>query len=305
MTMKQMHLYCPSSQDLIEMVAEKRGWKWNGKMLQEDSMSQSKRFPIFSVADGVTLVVKPGQQYPCPSGAGALAGIVCESLIHNAEEEYPRFSRNSIQKVFRLANKEAEEYNKKHGRNKKTINYFDLDYFCATVAVAVIREQKLFYGVIGDSRVMVKDQDGKVKLKSFDQVAPIEKAVATMVKNSQPQEKKALQHKNFRNKVASDGKLLGYGVVDGEKEALQYVESGVIDIEKGDQIFVYTDGFEPYFELAEFNDLFRSWPTKKKILNFITKFRKDNMPTHSNQDELYKFLYKYTAEGSMTVLSIL
>ena len=302
--MGKINLYCPSSQKLIKAVAEKRDWKWNGKMLQEDSMVQSNKSPIFAVADGVTLIVKPGNRYPCPSGAGRIAKIICSSLINNSEKEYHEFNLKGIQRSFYSANKEAGKYNQKRGRTKKTINYLDRDYFCATAALMVIKEKKLFYGVIGDSRVMVWDQSGQMKFKSVDQVAPIEKAVAAMVKNPQPQEKKVAQHKYFRNKVASNGALSGYGVINGEKEALQYVESGVIDTEKGDRVFIYTDGFEPYFELAEFNDLFRKWPTKKEILDFVKKFRKENMPSNAKPDDLYKFLYKYTAEGSMTIISV-
>lgn len=85
--MKIAKIYISPSTRLKEMIAEKRGWQMTKefKRLREDYFIQSKKFPIFAVADGVTLVVKPGRLYPNPSGAGEVAKILCKSAVKNSE----------------------------------------------------------------------------------------------------------------------------------------------------------------------------------------------------------------------------
>jgi len=299
--MKIIKIYQPPSARLKHMVAEKRGWRTTKgfERLREDSFSQSKKFPIFAVADGVTLVVEPCDLYPCPSGAGEVARIFCKSAIKHSEKTYANFQTKNILDIFSGANIEVESYNCRFNRTKKAINYFDIDYFCATAAFALASNSELFWGAIGDSRVTLKDKNGKTKFTSHDRVAPIEKLTAMKIKNPKPQEKKYFQQKNFRNKIGENGKLMGYGVISGEKEALPYVECGKVKIQKGDQLFIYTDGFTPYFKLRNFRELFLKWPAnlEKKISDFVQVYTEDNLPL--KPEKQYQFLYKYASEKSL------
>ena len=299
--MKITKIYKPPSARLKKLVAEKRGWRMTSafKRLREDYSLQSKKFPIFSVADGVTLAIKPGKTYPVPSGAGEVAKIFCRSAINDSERTYADFQAKNILDIFTQSNTEARNYNSKRGRTEKTINYFDIDYFCATAAFALVRKSELFWGAIGDARVVLKDRNGKIRFSSHDRVAPIEKLTARKIKHPKPQEKKYFQQKYFRNKIGAKGELVGYGVINGEEEALCYVEYGKAKIQKGDQLFIFSDGFAPYFRLPNFRKLFLEWPSglEKKISDFTQAHVSGRLPR--NAEKQYRFLYKYASERSL------
>jgi len=83
-------MYKLPSFQLKKMVAEKRGWNLekskNFAQLREDYLLKSKKFAIFAVADGVTLVIKPGKPYPVPSGAGEVAKYFAEVLSNKLKK---------------------------------------------------------------------------------------------------------------------------------------------------------------------------------------------------------------------------
>lgn len=299
--MKIAKIYIAPSIRLKEMVAKKRGWRMTSylRKLHEDFFLQSQKYLIFAVADGVTLVVNPGHSYPNPSGAGEVAKIFCRNSIRQAEKVYNNFQNNNIHDIFAKANSEAEKYNSRHGHMRKTINYFDKDYFCATAAFALVRRSELFWGAIGDSRVMLADKRGKVKFISRNRVEPIEKLTARKIKNPKPQEKKYFQQKYYRNKLGPKGELIGYGVINGEETAMKYLESGKEKIQKGDRIFIFTDGFTPYLQLPEFKKIFRKWPAdlEKKIAFFVKEYIEKNSP--QDLEKQYRFLYTYASEKSL------
>jgi serine/threonine protein phosphatase PrpC len=299
--MKIAKIYISPSIRLKGMVAERRGWRITNdfRRLREDYFLQSSEFPIFAVADGVTLAIKPGKAYPVPSGAGEVAKIFCKGAIKHSENLYADFKIENILDIFAKANTEARNYNRKHGRTRKTINYFDIDYFCATAALAVVKNDELFYGTIGDSRITLKDKNGKTKFSTRDRVAPIERLAARKIKHPKPQEKKYFQQKYFRNKIGAKGELVGYGVINGEEEALRYVEYGKAKIQKGDQLFILSDGFTPYFRLPNFRKLFLKWSSglEKKISDFTQAHVLDRLP--HNAEKQYRFLYKYASERSL------
>jgi len=299
--MKITKIYQPPSIRLKKMVAKKRGWQMTSdfRRLREDRFLQSRKFPIFAVADGVLMVVKPGEKYPVPSGAGEVAKIFCNSAVEQAEKIFEGFQNEDIRDVFAKANSKIERYNSRCGRTKKTINFFDFDYFCATAAFALIKNSELYWGSVGDSRVALADKNGKIKFASRDQVEPIEKLAARKISHPKPQEKKYFQQKYYRNKLGPKGELIGYGVIDGEKEALRYVEYGKAKIQKGEQLFIYTNGFTPYFKLPEFKKLFLKWPAdiEERVSNFAREYVAKSLPRDPNDQ--YRFLYKYESEKSL------
>jgi hypothetical protein len=66
--------------------------------------------------------------------------------------------------------------------------------------------------------------------------------------------------KEERDKLNAEGKRVGYGVVTGEPEALEYLSSGTLTLKAGEFLSVLTDGFEHYMDLPEFLALFLEWP---------------------------------------------
>ena len=70
---------------------------------QEDYFIISKKYPIFVVADGVTLNFDKVSDYPKISGAGEVAKIFCETVILAAEEKYEDFKEENFKEIFKLS----------------------------------------------------------------------------------------------------------------------------------------------------------------------------------------------------------
>ena len=87
----------PPSKKFVRLTLEKMGWgpedfkKFSHhKHSGEDFLSISKKYPIFAVGDGVTLIqyLLEKKEYPNPSPAGEVAKIFCDSVIREAECRY-------------------------------------------------------------------------------------------------------------------------------------------------------------------------------------------------------------------------
>jgi hypothetical protein len=240
---------------------------------QEDCLLPSEKYPIFAVADGVTLEFGNDGFYPIPSGASEVAHIFCEKVIEEAERRFGNFSKKDIKVIFDKSNKAVGDYNLKNGRTKKTINFWDFDLFAATAAFAVIKNDKVFWASICDSFVACFDKSGKLKFKSPACWALIKKKQPRSKKAMSEQEKRIMVRKVYRNGIDEEGNLIGYGVVTGEKVAAKYLNSGVIELKQGAIITLFTDGFEEYLKLPEFINLFKKWPAdlEGKVKKFTAK----------------------------------
>src|SRR4051812_36517612 len=67
---------------------------------QEDYLLQSGKYPIFVVADGVTLKRDKEGRYPNPSGSAELAKIFCQAIIREAERMYETFTEGDLKALF-------------------------------------------------------------------------------------------------------------------------------------------------------------------------------------------------------------
>lgn len=240
---------------------------------QEDYFLISEKCPIFVVADGVSLKLDEGVEYPKNSGAGEVAKIFCNIVINEAEKRYDNFSEKDLKEIFNIGNDKISEYNKLQGRTKDTINYWDFDLFSTTTSFVLIKEKKAYWWSLCDSGVLVSRGDKNI-FQSKNGWADFPQ---DWIENKFDKEKIIDRHKNYRN-VVSGGELVGYGVVDGEENAKAYLNYGVVDLEDNDLIFLYTDGFENYFSINEFIDIFKIWPKniKEQIENIISnKSKKD------------------------------
>jgi hypothetical protein len=229
---------------------------------QEDYLKVSAKLPIFVVADGVTLEFKKDGTYPNPSGAGEAAKIFCETLVGELERRLAHFKETDIQEAFTIANKAVGEYNRSQGHTKDTSNFWDEDLFAATTAFAVCKDRRVYWASLCDSFVLYFNSDGKQIGKSAV-CWPNERQKKFLPHdwNMRPEEdRKKTIRKVYRNGLNPDGERIGYGVVTGEAAALKYLNVGNVEVQKGDLMFLVSDGFEPYLSLPEFVELFRKWP---------------------------------------------
>lgn len=240
---------------------------------QEDYFLVSEKYPIFIVADGVSLKMDENVEYPTESGAAKVAEIFCNIIINEAEKRYDAFDKKDLKEIFDIGNEKIFEYNKLQRRTKETINYYDFDLFSATTAFLLIKDKKAYWWSLCDSGVLVLRQ-GKMIFQSPNGWMNFPQ---NWIEAKFDREKIVARHQKYRNAIKDDN-LIGYGVADGEENAKAYLNYGVMDLESNDLIFLYTDGFENYFSINEFIDIFKIWPKniKEQIENIISnKSKKD------------------------------
>jgi len=241
---------------------------------QEDYFIISKKYPIFVVADGVSLNFDNDSDYPGHSGAGEAAKIFCEVVAAEAEKRYETFKEENLKEIFELGNKAVLEYNISNNRTKNTINYYDFDLFSATTSFLLIKNNKAYWWSLCDAGLLAFRNGSKIfqspdgwtnSPEKWQEIKDEKKRFITM-------------HRDYRNTVNEKGELIGYGVVDGEEMAKLYLNIGTLDINAGDFILLYTDGFENYLNLKEFIELFVKWPEnlENQLENIISEKSKEN-----------------------------
>lgn len=232
----------------------------------EDRLLISDKYPIYAVADGVTLALKDKEYYPDPSPVAEVAEIFCKTAVEESEQIYNDLTSDGILKVFKEANTKLGEYNKKHAHKSP-----DQDLFHTTASLAVVKENRVYWGNVGDSEINLFSRD---KRRLF-QTPRMQKGYT----NHPPEREKMAVHEKMkldralgRNKISQDGYLLGYGVLTGESAALNYVDYGAVAYAKENLLFVITDGFTPYLELPKFINLFLEWPKDiEKVVRGFTQ----------------------------------
>lgn len=252
----------PAAREFIKIALQKYGIDLGKLKLdnlqQEDFLLVSKKYPIFVVADGVTLIqfIIDKKSYPKPSPAGVAARIFCEELLKAAEEKYETFKESDIKDIFDSGNKAVGRYNQECGRTKETADYWWNDFYAATAAFVVLKDNVAYWGSICDSYVAHFNKDSLV-FRSPTCDSRIERD-APKFKGDANNEKEKTKYvwSVKRNGISAKGELIGYGVVTGEEIAKRYLNLGTFKVKKDDFIAVFTDGFEDYMKLSEFRAIF-------------------------------------------------
>jgi hypothetical protein len=232
----------PPSKEAIRVFVEKRNFiNYLPEVYQhpqEDFLIASDMPPVFVVSDGVTLnitkLIENNTKYPNPSPAGDVARIFCEAVVEYTKKKYEKFSERDIVDVFKYANNEVRKYNEGSGKNDISGN--STGYYSATGSFTIIKDNKAYWISICDSFIAYFDREMNLKFMSSGLCKP-------------------------------------YAVINGEEQMVNYLESGIFDLEKGDRMFVFTDGFEYYMKNSNFLGLFKKWgeDLKEHIAEFSEK----------------------------------
>ncbi len=255
----------------------------------EDFLLTDPRLSIFVVADGVTLEFNPDGTYPLPSGAGRAARLFCIHALESARRRYRHFIECDLLAVFRAGNAAVGELNRSRGRVPGALDYWGSDLFATTAAFAILappnigtsdvqrfdnNKHILYWASICDSFVALYDKNGSLKFRSPEcwPNTPERRSFPKDWESQPEEERKKELRRIYRNGLGRKGELIGYGVATGEEAAEHYLNTGSLTLAPGDLVFLYTDGFERYFDLPEFLDLFRRWPrTIKKELGLLSE----------------------------------
>ena len=215
----------------------------------------------FVVADGITRdpdcqidlnernVLESLKYYPNPSGARFAAEKACQEFMAYCSHTSDETVRDSLIKANRAVKILNDE-------NIKYVDYLINDYWGCVAAAAVIKDDKLFWGVIGDCEVVVFSNSGQVKLKSPNSMEAFDRAVEVQSIKfdwAKPQGRKKVRSQ-FRNNPDQiiNGECTSYGAITGESSAEKFIYTGEFQLENGDLVLLYTDGFAPTIFHQEF-----------------------------------------------------
>ncbi len=221
----------------------------------EDAIGISESKEAFAVADGVTRSVQVGKPYPNPSPAGAAASFFCHKVLRKAlwnpkatslpllYEPRVLNSEGDIFSAFREANLAMAELNRQFGLSEN-LDYFENDLAGCVAVLGALSGNTLHYGYIGDCGLLVFDKDlNPVFLSDNNELGVLELFRDGMWFPGK-KEKYVFMRKNFRNRPGE--RFMTYGVLTGEEEALSYVKTGSISIEREDTTVLFSDGILPF-----------------------------------------------------------
>ncbi len=219
----------------------------------EDSLLASKGRGLFSVADGVTRFVPEGKEYPSPSPASAVSDIFC---LHTATLNTTARSEDVIREAFRGVNELIGRLNEAKGITKETTDYLENDFYSCVGVLGMLAGNTLRYGYIGDCGLLVFDKDfNPVFLSSNNELGPLEMFREGMAFTG-AKERMIFVRKNLRNRPHS--RIMTYGALTGEEEALAYVRTGSISLELHDTVILFSDGILPFIFDVQFRAALRN-----------------------------------------------
>ena len=189
----------------------------------EDCVFCDRDKGVFILLDGVSRDNVEGK-YPIPSPAVEAVQLLKESiyrsLLHSGGEPEDR-----LWEAIEAANKEVNQYNQIH----------NFDFAAGAVGIiALISNNWFYYAYIGDcSGRVITGQE--VKVFTTCQTSNISKY------------KQEYTTYEIRNIICNDIKHpCGYGVLNGGEGAMDFIQTGRINIGSVDQIILSSDGMEDY-----------------------------------------------------------
>ncbi len=185
--------------------------------------------------------------YPNPSGAAWAAELFCTTFVQEMK------SNLSIKHAFLDANKAIHKLNQKH---IKGVDYLQNDYFGCVASGGVMRDRVLRWGVIGDCGIIVFSKKGEMRFQTPNSMAAFENAVrqGNITFKWETDEGRRCVRSQYRNRPDQliDGECVSYGALTGEPSAESFIYSGELEIETGDLVLFYSDGFEPIVRHPKF-----------------------------------------------------
>ncbi|WP_226086082.1 protein phosphatase 2C domain-containing protein [Mesobacillus sp. S13] len=217
--------------------------------VNEDDFILDQNNNIYAVIDGAT-------------GLGGLSGKIASSIIKEGlllDEnqgtllEKAEFANRLLGKrTVELTNKESMSHLPKEQRSS-----------CGIAAVKIKMEQsKMEYIHAGDCMLFIQYTDGSVRSLTKDHISPLDSIAITEFERllktnlsdlsdvSIEQAKEILDRERtgildlLRENRAKLNTLGGYGILDGSEDATQFIEYGIISLNRVHQILLLSDGLQ-------------------------------------------------------------
>lgn len=221
-------------EDLMKYIVEiatKRNTKFFDKP-NEDCVLVDVDNGIFIILDGVTRDREDGH-YPDPSPSFEVSKLFLKKA-HESLISFPFNENESIEKAFSEGNREIKKFNRSYSGS----------FLPGTVGIiAILRNNKLFYGYIGDCIGMVVNENCKKKFTTCQ----------TKLIHQHSKEFTAYQIRHIIcNNIYHP---YSYGVLDGRESALDFVIIGKMNIDKYKKILLFTDGLEEIVKQMSIKEL--------------------------------------------------
>lgn len=219
----------------------------------EDALIIDYEKNLFAIADGVTRIYYRIKDFSEGSGSSKAARIFCDSVIKYLKNNLICDSDN-LSRAFIFANNQIRKLNQQAGILKR-LDYLEHDYYGTVGAAAFICDKgHLHYGYIADCRIIVFNSDWGTRLETPDEVS-IMKMLLHQTSCEDLLKDHVFVHTNLRNNLykfdAIESKI-GYGVFTGEKKVVGFFRIGEIEIQNGDFVCIFTDGFSPIIDHPNF-----------------------------------------------------
>lgn len=179
---------------------------------------------IYILLDGVSRD-KVNGKYPHPSPAREVSELFAIEAYNYLKKNIRQYGLEKIKESFIKGNEAIERYNIKYNN----------DFLPGTVGIiCVVDKDRLFYGYIGDCYG---------RLIRNNEIVMFTKCQT---------EKIAIHRKEFssseiRNRICNNIKHpYSYGVLTGQKEALDFVVLGEYSLNNVDMVFLSSDGMESF-----------------------------------------------------------
>lgn len=228
-------------------------------MPPEDALAMAEG--VYVVADGITrdpLGIKDFTgytweellaTYPQTSGAAIAAEVFCRRFV-KAIGEQP-ISQEGVRRSFVAGNNAIRLLN---DQRVAKVDYLINDYCACVAAGGVIDAGQLLWGCIGDSGVAIYTRGGQLKFISPNGVADFANFAPQIGFDWNKPAGRKLIRSRYRNNpnVIENGICVSYGALTGEKPAEHFMDFGTEDLEKGDLVVFFSDGFAPMLNDPEF-----------------------------------------------------
>lgn len=181
---------------------------------------------IYILLDGVSRD-KINGKYPNPSPAREVSELFAKEAYDFLKKSKGQYGLEQIKEAFIKGNEAIERYNIK----------YNSDFLPGTVGiVCIIDKDRLFYGYIGDCYGRLIQND---KIVMFTKCQTEKIAI----------HKKEFSSSEIRNEICNNAKHpYGYGVLTGQKKALDFVVLGEYSLNNVDMVFLSSDGMEPFLD---------------------------------------------------------
>jgi serine/threonine protein phosphatase PrpC len=241
--------------------SRKKPWRLSGDKAVIDIKNG-----FLAIADGITRTkTKNSRQYP-KEFRGPQTAEIFTQMSHFIFKDY-NYKKNGMHDLLNTVNKEIRDFNISQGFSYNDENNYDMGE-CIGGCI-VVQENILHYGILEDCYINVlRGSDLEDIVKMEHQIMKAFRAGTELDQNNPQKDFEEIWCNDLRNNPDienKEGEKIGWGCFNGEVEAEAFWQTGTVQLQKGDIVWMFTDGILPILEKQEIIDFITQDADKKGI----------------------------------------